>query len=85
MLCLTLCFVSPGSEVMKIEAKDLDEPESHNSDIRYRIVNQEPEEPSPSMFTINPETRVISVSADGFDRKVLNINIKLFWSDFIIK
>ncbi|XP_037829424.1 cadherin-1 [Kryptolebias marmoratus] len=58
-----------GSEVIKIEATDLDEPGNYNSDIRYSIVSQEPEEPSPSMFIINPETGVISVNADGFDRK----------------
>ncbi|XP_007573997.1 B-cadherin isoform X2 [Poecilia formosa] len=60
---------SIGFEVMKVTATDADEPNSVNSDIRYRIVSQEPQQPSPSMFVINPTTGAIRVSAAGLDRQ----------------
>uniref|UniRef100_A0A3P9PXR1 Cadherin-1-like n=1 Tax=Poecilia reticulata TaxID=8081 RepID=A0A3P9PXR1_POERE len=58
-----------GFEVMKVTATDADEPDSVNSDIVYRIVSQEPQQPSPSMFVINPATGAIRVSAAGLDRQ----------------
>ncbi|KAM3606926.1 uncharacterized protein V6R79_025683 [Siganus canaliculatus] len=56
-------------EVIKVVAEDLDEPENANSDIRYRIISQEPETPFDNMFAINPVTGVIRVNAIGLDRE----------------
>ncbi|XP_070291485.1 cadherin-1-like [Salvelinus sp. IW2-2015] len=47
----------PGFEVMQVTATDADEPGSANSDVRYTIINQEPELPSRNMFVINPDHR----------------------------
>ncbi|XP_064865700.1 B-cadherin-like isoform X3 [Oncorhynchus nerka] len=59
----------PGFEVMEVTATDADEPGSANSDVRYTIINQEPELPSPNMFVINPVTGRIRVNAAGLDRE----------------
>ncbi|KAM4730185.1 cadherin-1-like [Anableps anableps] len=60
---------SIGLEVIKVKATDADQPNTDNSDIRYRIVSQEPQQPSPSMFVINPVTGAIRVSAAGLDQQ----------------
>uniref|UniRef100_A0A667XHA0 Cadherin-1 n=1 Tax=Myripristis murdjan TaxID=586833 RepID=A0A667XHA0_9TELE len=59
-----------GFEVIKVEATDMDEPGNANSDIRYRILKQEPELPSGNMFEINPVSGVIRVNSRGLDREV---------------
>uniref|UniRef100_A0A3Q3WKR4 Cadherin-1 n=1 Tax=Mola mola TaxID=94237 RepID=A0A3Q3WKR4_MOLML len=56
-------------EVLKILAKDLDQPNTDNSDIRYSILSQDPELPSKYLFTVNPVTGVIMVNAGGLDRE----------------
>uniref|UniRef100_H3CD56 Cadherin domain-containing protein n=1 Tax=Tetraodon nigroviridis TaxID=99883 RepID=H3CD56_TETNG len=56
-------------EVIQVEATDLDEPNSDNSDIRYSILSQEPKLPSDNLFAINPVTGVIRVNAGGLDRE----------------
>ncbi|PWA22489.1 hypothetical protein CCH79_00017294 [Gambusia affinis] len=58
-----------GFQVMTVQATDSDEENSDNSDICYRIISQEPEEPNPSMFAINATTGVITVEATGLDRE----------------
>ncbi|CAF91004.1 unnamed protein product [Tetraodon nigroviridis] len=58
-------------EVIQVEATDLDEPNSDNSDIRYSILSQEPKLPSDNLFAINPVTGVIRVNAGGLDREAL--------------
>ncbi|KAL3972482.1 polyhomeotic-like protein 2 [Sarotherodon galilaeus] len=58
-----------GTEVVKVEAKDDDEPNSDNSDIRYRITNQDPPLPTDHMFEINPITGSIRVTGRGLDRE----------------
>ncbi|XP_016517188.1 B-cadherin-like isoform X2 [Poecilia formosa] len=58
-----------GTEVIKVEATDADQPDTDNSDIGYRIMSQKPEQPSPNMFTINPKTGVIRVNEAGLDRE----------------
>ncbi|KAL3972419.1 XC chemokine receptor 1 [Sarotherodon galilaeus] len=58
-----------GTEVVRIEAKDDDEPDNLNSDIRYRILNQDPPLPTDNMFEINPITGSIRVTGKGLDRE----------------
>uniref|UniRef100_UPI0037E8DC42 cadherin-1 n=1 Tax=Semicossyphus pulcher TaxID=241346 RepID=UPI0037E8DC42 len=58
-----------GFEVIKVVATDLDEENNDNSDIRYRILGQEPEFPIDTMFVINSVTGGIRVNADGLDRE----------------
>ncbi|XP_028459535.1 B-cadherin isoform X2 [Perca flavescens] len=56
-------------EVIKVVATDLDQPDSDNSDIRYRLMSQEPKLPSDFLFVINSVTGVIRVYAGGLDRE----------------
>ncbi|XP_027862175.1 B-cadherin-like isoform X16 [Xiphophorus couchianus] len=58
-----------GFDVIQVVATDADEPNTDNSDIRYRIMSQKPEDPSPNMFTINPATGAIRVNEAGLDRE----------------
>ncbi|XP_023183629.1 B-cadherin-like [Xiphophorus maculatus] len=58
-----------GFDVIQVVATDADEPNNDNSDIRYRIKSQKPEDPSPNMFTINPTTGVIRVNEAELDRE----------------
>uniref|UniRef100_A0AAZ1Y4F2 Cadherin-1 n=1 Tax=Oreochromis aureus TaxID=47969 RepID=A0AAZ1Y4F2_OREAU len=64
-------FISstPGTEVVRVEAKDDDEPDNLNSDLRYRILNQDPPLPTDNMFEINPITGSIRVTGRGLDRE----------------
>lgn len=57
-------------DVIKVVAKDLDEENSYNSDLRYSILSQDPKLPSDNLFVINPVTGVIRVNAGGLDREV---------------
>ncbi|KAM9345364.1 B-cadherin-like isoform 2-T2 [Symphorus nematophorus] len=56
-------------EVITVVATDQDQPNTDNSDIRYRIVNQDPELPSNVLFAINQFTGAIRVNAGGLDRE----------------
>ncbi|KAG7512286.1 B-cadherin-like isoform X2 [Solea senegalensis] len=56
-------------EIIKATATDIDEPGNANSDIRYRLLSQDPELPSSPLFAINPVTGAIRVSAGGLDRE----------------
>ncbi|PWA21044.1 hypothetical protein CCH79_00018827 [Gambusia affinis] len=58
-----------GFQVLQVVATDADQPNTDNSDIRYRIMSQKPEEPNPNMFIINPTTGVIRVNEPGLDRE----------------
>uniref|UniRef100_A0A3Q1G2U5 Cadherin-1 n=1 Tax=Acanthochromis polyacanthus TaxID=80966 RepID=A0A3Q1G2U5_9TELE len=56
---------SPTGTVIKVEATDIDQPNTDNSDIGYRILSQEPQLPNASMFVINPVSGVIRVNHSG--------------------
>ncbi|KAG9329106.1 hypothetical protein JZ751_007619, partial [Albula glossodonta] len=58
-----------GFEFMKVTAVDKDEPGSANSDIRYTLVSQDPQQPTASMFFLNPLTGRIQLHSDGLDRE----------------
>ncbi|KAJ8417812.1 hypothetical protein AAFF_G00226550 [Aldrovandia affinis] len=58
-----------GFEFMKVLAIDKDEPGSANSDIRYKLVSQDPQQPSMNMFFLNPLTGGIQLNSDGLDRE----------------
>lgn len=58
-----------GTFVMKIEAKDDDEEGSPNTEISYRIVNQEPMGTG-HMFRINARTGELFVKEPTLDREV---------------
>ncbi|KAF6720031.1 B-cadherin [Oryzias melastigma] len=57
-----------GFSVLQVHANDRDELYTPNSDIRYSIQSQNPQEPSPSMFTINSRTGVLTVNATGLNK-----------------
>uniref|UniRef100_A0A8C4Y3L4 Cadherin domain-containing protein n=1 Tax=Gopherus evgoodei TaxID=1825980 RepID=A0A8C4Y3L4_9SAUR len=62
----------PGTSVMQVTATDADDAiETYNGVIAYSILNQEPKEPHPQMFTIHRATGAISVIASGLDREVM--------------
>lgn len=69
----SLHCLSAGFEVIKVEATDVDEPNTDHSEIRYSIISQEPAEPS--MFTIDPVSGAITLSTDGLNREVLLKNL----------
>ncbi|XP_031733111.1 B-cadherin-like [Anarrhichthys ocellatus] len=58
-----------GYEVIKVVATDIDEPNTDASDIRYRILSQDPDLPNEYMFVINPVTGAIRLNAGGLDRE----------------
>lgn len=57
-----------GSLVMKIDATDADDPTSPNSKIAFRIISQEPSQPS--AFQIDRETGEVWTSTYQLDREV---------------
>ncbi|XP_044117188.1 cadherin-1-like [Neovison vison] len=60
----------PGTSVMQITATDADDHENtHNADIAYAILSQDPSLPHPNMFAINRDTGVISVLTTGLDQQ----------------
>uniref|UniRef100_A0A672FSW6 Cadherin-1 n=1 Tax=Salarias fasciatus TaxID=181472 RepID=A0A672FSW6_SALFA len=60
---------SPIGTVIAVKAEDIDQPNTDNSDLRYTILSQDPQQPSDSVFVINPVTGVIRVNAVGLDRE----------------
>uniref|UniRef100_W5MBZ3 Cadherin-1 n=1 Tax=Lepisosteus oculatus TaxID=7918 RepID=W5MBZ3_LEPOC len=59
----------PGTAFMTVTATDKDDPNTDNGIIKYSIISQEPKEPNPNMFMINPVSGVISVASPGLDRE----------------
>ncbi|KAF3842529.1 hypothetical protein F7725_024480 [Dissostichus mawsoni] len=62
-------WLSPQQKVIKVVATDADEENTDNSDIAYRIIDQEPKMPADQMFAINPNNGFIRVNAGGLDRE----------------
>ncbi|XP_036440339.1 B-cadherin-like [Colossoma macropomum] len=58
-----------GFEFMTVTAADTDDPNTDNADVRYSIISQNPQQPDPVMFVINPVTGAIRVNAVGLDRE----------------
>lgn len=63
---------------MTVTAVDKDDPGTLNGQLRYKIVSQNPNIPSPNMFTINNRTGSIITVAAGLDREVSNPSVTLF-------
>ncbi|XP_029447031.1 cadherin-2 [Rhinatrema bivittatum] len=59
----------PGTYVMTVTAIDADDPKQPNGMLRYKILSQSPNTPSPNMYTINNETGDIITLAAGLDRE----------------
>lgn len=56
-------------EIIQVKANDADQENTDNSDVRYKILSQEPTLPAGDMFTINPVSGAIRVNAKGLDRE----------------
>lgn len=76
--CVCVCvlpLISIGTSVMTVTAEDKDDPKTINGQLRYKIVSQNPDSPSPNMFTINNRTGNIITVAAGLDREVHQYHI----------
>lgn len=62
-----------GTTVMTMTAYDADDPNTDNAVLRYIIVRQQPDKPSPNMFYIDPERGdiVTVISPHQLDRETL--------------
>ncbi|XP_073462076.1 cadherin-1-like [Aquarana catesbeiana] len=61
----------PGTPVMNVTATDADDTENTNNGIlAYSITNQDPPLPTPTMFTIDQASGLISVVTAGLDREL---------------
>ncbi|XP_040185592.1 cadherin-1-like [Rana temporaria] len=61
----------PGTPVMNVTAEDADDTEDTNNGIlAYSIVGQDPPLPTPTMFTIDQASGLISVVTAGLDREL---------------
>uniref|UniRef100_A0A8C5BFQ9 Cadherin-1 n=1 Tax=Gadus morhua TaxID=8049 RepID=A0A8C5BFQ9_GADMO len=58
-----------SAKVITIKADDLDDPNSDNSLVHYKILSQEPKLPNDNLFDINPVSGVIRVKQQGLDRE----------------
>ena len=72
------CLSVADFEVLTIKAIDLDQPGSANSDVHYKILNQEPKLPNAELFAINPVSGVIRVKSQGLDREVWTCDTSRF-------
>lgn len=64
-LCLLACL-SPGTEILTVQAADNDDPKTDNVRIFYRLVGQIPESPR-ALFRVDRDSGVISVQADSME------------------
>lgn len=62
-----------GTTVMRMTAFDADDPATDNAALRYNIIRQSPDKPSPNMFYIDPESGdiVTVISSKLLDRETL--------------
>lgn len=62
-----------GTTVMRMTAFDADDPATDNAALRYNIIRQSPDKPSPNMFYIDPESGdiVTVISSELLDRETL--------------
>lgn len=66
----------PGTTVMTMTALDADDPATDNAALRYNIVRQSPDKPSPNMFYIDAERGdIVTV----ISHKLLDREVRLIW------
>lgn len=58
--------LSPGTEILTVQAADNDDPKTDNVRIFYRLVGQIPESPR-ALFRVDRDSGVISVQADSME------------------
>uniref|UniRef100_A0AAY4DKE2 Cadherin-1 n=1 Tax=Denticeps clupeoides TaxID=299321 RepID=A0AAY4DKE2_9TELE len=58
-----------GTEILKVNATDADDPSLDNGVVRYRILSQSPPQPNEAMFSINSVTGGILVNSESLDRE----------------
>ncbi|XP_005280051.2 desmocollin-1 isoform X1 [Chrysemys picta bellii] len=64
-----------GTVVGKVIAEDRDEPNTLHTKLRYRIVSEQL--PLPQMFSIHPESGVITTRIQQLDREIINRHVLL--------
>lgn len=64
--CPLLVHLSPGTEILTVQAADNDDPKTDNVRIFYRLVGQIPESPR-ALFRVDRDSGVISVQADSME------------------
>lgn len=64
--CSLLVYLSPGTEILTVQAADNDDPKTDNVRIFYRLVGQIPESPR-ALFRVDRDSGVISVQADSME------------------
>lgn len=69
--------------MIQVLATDADEPNNYNSDLRYRILSQDPALPNDRLFEIQPITGAITVNAVGLDREVRDLKTYFAFLDRI--
>ncbi|XP_048461902.1 cadherin-16 [Rhincodon typus] len=82
--CAVNLFSVTGYRILSAAATDLDDPLLPSSDLRYKILQQIPAQPSDRMFQIDPWNGDISLTAEGaeslalslVDRYILTVQVK---------
>ncbi|KAL2093097.1 hypothetical protein ACEWY4_010409 [Coilia grayii] len=79
LLCPPPPVTYPGTSVMTMTAMDADDPNTDNAVLRYNIVRQSPDKPSPHMFYIDPDRGHIltGISPTLLDREELCVSLRL--------
>jgi len=66
LLFTGVLYLSPGTEILTVQAADNDDPKTDNVRIFYRLVGQIPESPR-ALFRVDRDSGVISVQADSME------------------